>query len=191
MIEFLRQSTDAGRFELLIDAAIFNEVAVLKAAYNLLDKGYFFFRREGANFIVQGKTKEGVALTGEALLGEFSDSLLDFKLRDTLERDNKPIREAIVGAALGNALDARNYLVGINPDAAPAGVTPVGQIDFDKDIDQILKEIENDPELKIDQAEIDKILKEIEAEAASAPKPALTIDPKALADAKKKFQAGK
>jgi CBS-domain-containing membrane protein len=41
------------------------------------------------------------------------------------------------------------------------------QIDFDKDIDEILKEIENDPELKIDEEEIERILKEIEEETAS------------------------
>jgi CBS-domain-containing membrane protein len=39
------------------------------------------------------------------------------------------------------------------------------EIDFDKDIDEILKEIENDPELKIDEDEIEKILKEIEEES--------------------------
>lgn len=186
MIEFLRKSAEAGRFELLVDAAVFPEPVVLKSAYNLLDKGYFFFRREGTDVVVQAKAKDGSGLTGETLLGEFSDALLDFKLRDALERDNKAIREAIVGAALGNALDSRNYLAGIKADAA----APAAQIDFDKDIDQILKEIENDPELKIDQGEIDKILKEIEAESAAAPKPALTIDPKAVADAKKKFKAG-
>jgi CBS-domain-containing membrane protein len=40
-------------------------------------------------------------------------------------------------------------------------------IDFDKDIEDILREIENDPELKIDEEEIEKILREIEEEAAS------------------------
>jgi hypothetical protein len=31
------------------------------------------------------------------------------------------------------------------------------QIDFDKDIDEILREIENDPELKIDEEEINRM----------------------------------
>lgn len=63
------------------------------------------------------------------------------------------------------------------------------QIDFDKDIDEILKEIENDPELKVDEAEIQKILAEIESETESlqsqkTPK----IDPNKIKDAKAKFQ---
>lgn len=190
MIDFLRKSAEAGRFELLIDATIFNESAILKAAYHLLDKGYFFFRREGANIVVQAKIKEGIAITSEILLGEYSSALLDFKLRDTLERDNKVIREAIVNAALTNPVDSKNFLSGVSSSGQSQQSTP-NQIDFDKDIDQILKEIENDPELKIDQAEIDKILKEIENETQSEIiKPAPILDPKAVADAKKKFQTG-
>lgn len=64
-------------------------------------------------------------------------------------------------------------------------------IDFDKDIDEILKEIENDPELKIDEAEIERILAEIEAETQSELKQkAPTIDPNKLKDVKKNFHHG-
>jgi hypothetical protein len=65
------------------------------------------------------------------------------------------------------------------------GTPPVAQIDFDRDIDEILREIENDPELKIDEAEINRILAEIEAETQSIPKPKL--DPNKLKDVKKNF----
>ena len=50
------------------------------------------------------------------------------------------------------------------------------QIDFDKDIDEILREIENDPDLKIDEEEIEKILKEIEQETESMKKPSIQIN---------------
>jgi CBS-domain-containing membrane protein len=64
------------------------------------------------------------------------------------------------------------------------------QIDFDKDIDEILKEIENDPDLKIDEEEIERILKEIEDETENMEeeKPKITLDPNAFSDVKKKFQ---
>ena len=63
------------------------------------------------------------------------------------------------------------------------------QIDFDKDIDDILKEIENDPELKIDEEEIENILKEIEEEAGKdAEKPKITLDPAGLKKAKEGFK---
>jgi hypothetical protein len=52
-----------------------------------------------------------------------------------------------------------------------------------------LKEIENDPELKIDEEEIENILKEIEEEAESdAAKPKITLDPEGLKKAKEGFK---
>ncbi|MDP2395742.1 MAG: hypothetical protein Q8S84_02165 [bacterium] len=50
------------------------------------------------------------------------------------------------------------------------------QIDFDKDIDDILKEIENDPDLQINEEEIARILKEIEEESNSEEKPQIMIN---------------
>jgi hypothetical protein len=52
-----------------------------------------------------------------------------------------------------------------------------------------LKEIENDPDLKIDEDEIAKILKEIEDEAGRMDlTPQITLDTNALKDVKAKFQ---
>jgi len=83
-------------------------------------------------------------------------------LRDKLEKDNKDIREKIVWAAIANSLDIDNF-VAMDTNNQWWNQEQ-NQIDFDKDIDEILKEIENDPELKIDEEEIEKILKEIEEE---------------------------
>ena len=57
-----------------------------------------------------------------------------------------------------------------------------------KDIDEILREIENDPDLKIDEEEIEKILKEIEAETESIKKPTLQVNPEGLKDIKNMFK---
>jgi len=63
------------------------------------------------------------------------------------------------------------------------------QIDFDKDIDEILKEIENDPDLKIDEEEIEKILKEIEEETEKEDvKPEITVNLDAVKNMKEKFK---
>ncbi len=83
-------------------------------------------------------------------------------MRDKLEKDNKDIREKIVWAAIANSLDIDNF-VAMDTNNQWWNQEQ-NQIDFDKDIDEILKEIENDPELKIDEEEIEKILKEIEEE---------------------------
>lgn len=61
------------------------------------------------------------------------------------------------------------------------------QIEFDKDIDDILKEIENDPDLKIDEEEIEKILKEIDS-WSDHQKPSIKLDTSALNEAKNMFK---
>lgn len=108
---------------------------------------------------------------------EYSDELLATHLRVMVEIENKEIRETIVRRALGSYADLPNF------NTAKA---PEGGIDFDKDINEILKEIENDPELKIDEDEINRILAEIEAETKELKKPKL--DPNKLKDVKKNFQ---
>jgi len=112
---------------------------------------------------------------------------LSVYLRDKLEKDNKNIREKIVWAAIANSLDSNNF---VSLDTDNQNRLEQNKIDFDKDIDEILKEIENDPELKIDEAEVEKILKEIEEETESQldTEPQLTIDPKNIENAKKMFQ---
>jgi hypothetical protein len=118
---------------------------------------------------------------------DFSDELLSVYLRDKLEKENKIIRETIVSTALSNSLDSDNF-VELDTDNN-FNNQEQNQIDFDKDIDEILKEIENDPDLKIDEDEIEKILKEIEEEAETEfEKPKITLDPKAIKNAKEKFQ---
>ncbi|MDD3646552.1 MAG: His-Xaa-Ser system protein HxsD [Candidatus Gracilibacteria bacterium] len=188
---FLKEYIEGNKFELLIDTNIFSKEIILKAAYNFLDKGYFFFKfDEKNNIILQFTPKVGILENPERIIGDFSDELLSVVLRDKLEKDNKDIREKIVGAAIANSLDANNF-VNIDTDNIE-GNNHQNQIDFDKDIDEILKEIENDPELKIDEAEIERILKEIEEETETEieleSETQITIDPKNVENAKKIFQ---
>ncbi len=147
-----------------------------------LDRAYFFFQKEGENFIVQIHPKEWERWSAEVFALEYSDELLATLLRDKIEIENKTIRETIVRRALGSYADLPNFTtIPVEPKNT--------QIDFDKDIDEILKEIENDPDLKIDEAEISRILAEIEMEtqselSQSKPK----IDPSKLKNVKKNFQ---
>jgi hypothetical protein len=132
--------------------------------------------------------KEDSKLDSKNLVMEFSDELLAVYLRDKLEHDNKDIREKIVGAAIANSLDSVNF---VEFDTSENENFEQNQIDFDKDIDEILREIENDPELKIDEAEIEKILREIEAETSMEEvkeEPKITLNPNNLNDVKRMFQ---
>jgi len=179
MTEFLKQDINWNKFELLIDSKLFPKEIVLKAAYGLLDKGYFFFKfDENKNIILQFNKKEWIKEDPKTIIWNFSWELLNTYLRDRLEKENKTIREQIISSAIGNAADYKNFIsIETNNNS---------MIDFNKDIDEILKEIEDDPDLKIDELEIDKLLSEIEEDSKNAKKKILNT--KKVENAKKKFQ---
>lgn len=188
MEKFLNEVVEGNKFELLIDTKIFSKEIALKAAYNFLDLGYFFFKLDNKdNLILQFTKKDWIKETPENIILDFSDELLNVYLRNKLEHDNKDIREKIVWAAIANSLDVNNYS---EFDTDNRDNSEQNQIDFDKDIDEILREIENDPELKIDEAEIEKILREIEEETQDIEieKTTISLDPNAIKDVKAKFQ---
>lgn len=182
MDAFLSQNSENNRLELKVDTTLFSPQVVMKAAYTFLDQAYFFFRKDDEGIIVQITPKESASWTAEKFALEYSDELLATLLRYNLERDNKEIRETIVKRALSSFADVENFTYVARDEQVQKN-----QIDFDKDIDDILKEIENDPDLKIDESEITRILAEIESETShknSSPK----IDLNKLKDAKTKFQ---
>jgi len=191
MEAFLNEVIDWKKFELVIDTNIFVKDIILKAAYQFLDRWYFFFKQDDNwNILLQFTVREENNENPENIIADFSDELLAVYLRDKLEKENKDIREKIVWAAIANSLDSNNF-VAIDTDKNWWDNCEQNQIDFDKDIDEILKEIENDPELKIDEEEIEKILKEIEEETESElndNEPSITIDPEAVKKAKEQFK---
>jgi len=185
METFLKEVVEWNKFELTIDTKIFSKEIILKTAYIFLERGYFFFKLDSDNIILQFTKRKENEEKPENIIADFSDELISTTLRDTLEKENKDIREKIVWAAIANSLDS-NWFTSIDTNNQENN-----QIDFDKDIDEILKEIENDPELKIDEEEIAKILKEIEEETESEleePKPMINLDPEAIKKAKKHFK---
>lgn len=186
MEQFLKKLIDGNKLELVIDTQLFPKDIILKASYNFLDRAYFFFKYDKDKNIILQLSKKDETKDLEKVALDFSDELLSVYLRDKLEKDNKDIREKIIWAAIANSLDSNNF-VSLDTDNQNGN-----QIDFDKDIDEILKEIENDPELKIDEEEIERILKEIEEETASEwvieEETKITLDINWVKDAKKKFQ---
>ncbi len=182
MKNFISKNIENGRVELLIDTTLFAPHIAMKAAYAMLDTAYFFFYTSNAGLIVQITPKEWQEWDAERFVLEYSDELLAYVLRVQVETENKAVRETIVRRALGSYADLPNFA------SIDTGATPQKwQIDFDKDIDEILREIENDPELKIDEEEINRILAEIEAETQSQMTQKPKIDPNKLKDVKKNF----
>jgi His-Xaa-Ser system protein HxsD len=182
MEQFLKVNKSDNKFELLIDTNIFPKDIILKAAYALLDKGYFYFKFIESNILLQFTVKEWVKIDSKVVIWNFTDSLLETLLRDKLEKDNKVIRETIVEKAINGPIDTQNF---VSFDKESKNV--VNQIDFDKDIDDILSEIENDPDLKIDEWEIAAILAEIEDESKKTQKPNIELNTASIANIKKQF----
>lgn len=183
MKHFLHQEIEGNKFELTIDSKIFSKVEALKAAYNFLDKGYFLFYTDSKTWdiLVQCTKKPDCKETADMLLLEFSDELLSVHLRCLLEQENKVIRETIVWVALTSSLDTKNYIQQIPEPQSWQ------EANFETDIQTILKEIENDPDLKIDEAQIQEILKEIEKETEVVSPPKLTLNPEAVKKIKTQF----
>ena len=190
METFLNKIIEWNKLELTIDTKIFSKDIILKTAFSFLDRWYFFFKEDkDKNIILQLTKRDENNEDLEKIIWDFSDSLLEFYLRTKLEKDNKVIRETIVERAINWPLDQTNF-VSLDTDKVENNQES-NQIDFDKDIDEILKEIENDPELKIDEEEIEKILREIEEETENEIeeiKPNITIDPEAVKKAKENFK---
>lgn len=188
MQAFLQEVVEGKNFSLTLDTSIYTKDIILKAAYNFLDKGYFLFATDGDNIVLSFTAKEDSDTDPKIVIWEYCDELLDVHLRDKLEKDNRVIREAIVSKALSGPIDQGGYVT-YNPDEVAEANPVQNEIDFDKDIDDILAEIENDPDLQIDQWEIDKILKEIEEEAAQEPaKPEIKINPENISALKDQFK---
>lgn len=179
MYQFIKKWEEKGIFELEIDLMIFSKEVIMKASFQYLDNAYFFFKKwENHAFIVQGKMKVSQKMDIETLLYEFSDTLLEVELREKIEKQNKVIRESIINAALVwlNTPIVTEWQQSFEPT-----------LDFDKDIESIIKDIENDPELQIDEEEIQKMLDDLQAENESpkSEKIQLTIDKEWIEQAKK------
>ena len=155
MIDYLIKKTlDWDGFQLTIDTKIFSKNLVLKAAYNFLDRWYFLFiLDENKNIIVQCKKKEETIISSEKILLDFSDELLNIYLRSIIDEWTKSVRDAIILATLNWSIDVKNYI------SKEQEVNNLENIDAE--IDSILNDLKNDPELKVDEEEIKKIISEI------------------------------
>lgn len=146
----MKQTIDWDKIELLIDTTIFSKDIVMKTVYNFLDIWYFFFSMVGENIKVQCKRKDNTEWTSEKIILDFSDELLNVYLRDKIEKENKNLREMIIENALSWSIDVSNYVQ-----------IETKKDNFDDEIENILKDLENDPELKIDENQIKKLIADI------------------------------
>lgn len=105
----------------------------MKTAYLFLDRAYFTFRNAENGFLVTCKTKKAEE-SAENLLGDFANELLNTVLREKLATENRVIRETIYSGALAHCFREPEEL-SCKPVQTPA---------LEKDLDAILKEIEDE-----------------------------------------------
>lgn len=104
--------------KITLDSRIYPVEAVLNAAYIFIDRAYIFLDSKLRNKItvfIKGKKRISQRQL-DCLAGEFMNELLHSALRCAVSKNNKKIREYIVGRALSSALP----FSGFGPDAASA-----------------------------------------------------------------------
>ena len=93
--------------KLVLDNKVYNLEAVLSACYSFIDRAYMFLDTDSkkAKTLVSLKGKKKISPKKlNQLKDEFLNELLYCSLRYTVSKNNKKIREYIVGRALYSAL---------------------------------------------------------------------------------------
>lgn len=87
-----------------VNSKVYLFESIVNAAYAFLDKAHVFLDGDPKTKIkVSLKAKESCTLSAQDLKGEFHNALLEQDLRLRLAKDNKKLREYIVGQALFGA----------------------------------------------------------------------------------------
>lgn len=118
-----------------VNAKMYPFESVLGAAYSFLDRAHVFLDGDpSAQIKVQLKLKKEAAdLSPEYLRGEFYNELLGQNLRAKLTKDNKKLREYIVGQAL----------FGASPESAQPSIAQQDD-ELDKILERELKALEEE-----------------------------------------------
>ena len=97
--------------DIKLNSKIYPLEAILNAAYSFIDRAYIFLDSgsKGAQIKVSLKGRGKISKKQlEGLKGEFMNELLNCALRYAISRENKKIREYIVGRALYSFLPAED-----------------------------------------------------------------------------------
>jgi len=156
--------------EMLVDGKIFNDKVVLKAMYELVDKVYMFVKTKWDDYIVKFKLKPNINEKIEDIVNTFWEELVYHRLRYDLDKKYWKLREKIIETALGFGLSLEDIKKDLDEVMNKLKELPLTQQWWQtqeqqpKSIEEIIKEIENDPDFADDKDEIIAILKEIEEE---------------------------
>lgn len=100
--------------KIILDTKIYNIEAILNACYSFIERAYIFLDTDsnGNRIRVSIKGKKQLSQKQlEALKGEFMNELLHCALRHTVSKNNKKIREYIIGRALYSTIPSPDLLI--------------------------------------------------------------------------------
>jgi len=160
MQEFIKKLEKSEfQVEMLVDGKIFDEDVMLKAAYELVNDVYMFFKTQGDDYIVQFKLKNEKK-TLDDVVNAFGEELVYHRLRKDIDQKTWSVRTKIVEAALWYGLTLEEIKDDIYNLSAPIDEED-SQNNAERSVEDIIADIENDPEFADDKDEIINILKEI------------------------------
>lgn len=165
-------------FEMLIDGAIFSTNVVLKASYELVDKVYMYFLKNWNDTIVYFKQKNK-DLDIEDVINWFWEELVFQKLKFDLDNQTWKLRNNIIETAIwfwltlddmkkdvDEMIEKVNFKKDVIVDSPNVqnkeNVKLNPQQNSKKSIDEIINDIENDPDFIDDKDNLINILKEID-----------------------------
>ena len=100
--------------KITLDSKIYNIEAILNACYNFIERAYIFLDtdHQGNRIKVHIKGKNDLSEKQfAALKGEFMNELLNCALRYTISKNNKKIREYIIGRALYSSISSPDLFI--------------------------------------------------------------------------------
>ena len=178
MHNFIRKEIDGNKLELLVDTNFFSKDVLMKTSYLFIDRWTFFFLEENWKYILQFEAKDDLNIDLEEIYKEFSNELLTTYLRDKVEKENQEIRQIIFREAFTSSIDPKNYIekeIDFKDD------------DINNEIDDLIAEVENDPELEINEEEIRRMIEEVKNQNNEELDDTLKIDLDWIKKAKEKF----
>lgn len=147
-----------------IDPKIFSKSIVLKAAYELWDKADFEIKTKMKTIIVEMSLKDKKHQIKD-IKKEFNQELIFHKLREDIDKKTSKTRFKIIETALGFWLsldklkDEISEIINILELSSQTGTNKTKENEYS--LDNVIKQIEDDPEFADDKDEIISILKDI------------------------------
>jgi His-Xaa-Ser system protein HxsD len=83
-----------------VEPEVYSEAAIFKAAYWMTDRFYLFIdKRPSGPWLIEMRNKPGSSADLQQACAELCNSIIDFRLRDIVNKETLGIREALVKRA--------------------------------------------------------------------------------------------